>query len=121
MEKLIRFKWPLFFLVAGAAFSVGSIFSFISLFRTSGTSFFGPGESMVTISKPGDYTLWQKTKTVIDGQFLTFPEKLPSGTTIKVFKQPDGTAVPWEEASGATMESGGTKRVSVAHLKFDTA
>jgi len=118
MQKLARFKWPILLLVIGIALNIVAVVSILGVFRDSGTSFLAPGETSVTITKPGDYTLWHETKTRIDGQFMSFPDDLPSGTTIKVLKQPEGTLVPLRRGGASSMESGGTRRVSVGQLAF---
>lgn len=118
MEKLARFKWPIILGVIGLVLNAVACFSLVGNFRDSGTSFLGPGETRVTIAKAGDYTLWNETKTLIDGQFMTFPEDLPSGTTIKVLKLPEGTAVSLHRGGGSSMQSGGTRRVSVGEITF---
>src|SRR6266404_2265265 len=120
MKKLAKFKWPIALLLIGIALNVFALLSFLALFRESGTAFFVPGETSVTITKPGDYTLWNETKTLIDGQFLTFPDELPSGTTIKIIKRTDGTAVPLRRGGASSMESNGTRRVAIGELTFDS-
>ena len=118
MQKLTRFKWPILLLVIGIGLNVAAVSSIFGAFRKSGTSFIAPGETLVTITKPGDYTLWHETKTLIDGQFISFPEDLPSGTTIRVLKQPEGTDVQLRTGSSSSVESNGTKRVAVGELSF---
>jgi hypothetical protein len=118
MKKLARFKWPILLLVTGIALNILAALSILAVFRDTGTSFLGPGQAVVTITKPGHYTLWHENKTIIGGQFMTFPDDLPSGTTIKVVKQPEGKEVPLRRAGAASMESGGTRRVSVGQLTF---
>lgn len=120
MQKLARFKWPICLFAIGLLLNIVMVISILGVFRESGTSFLGPGEASVTITKPGDYMLWQETKTVIDGQFMSFPADLPSGTTIKVIKQGEGTAVPLRRGGSSTMKSGGTERASVGKLTFST-
>jgi hypothetical protein len=119
MQKLARFKWPIFLFVIGIALNIVAVAFMFGVFRDSGTSFLAPGGASVTITKPGEYTLWHETKTLIDGQFMSFPDDLPSGTTIKVIKQPEGTAVPLRRSASSSMESGGTRRVSVGQLTFN--
>ena len=120
MEKLARFKWSILLAIIGVALNIVAVVSLVGSFRDSGTSFLAPGEASVTITKPGDYTLWHETKTLIDGQFMTFPDDLPSGTTIKVFKRPEGVLVPLRRGGATSMESGGTRRISVGQLTFSS-
>ncbi|MCE9518552.1 MAG: hypothetical protein K8R87_03145 [Verrucomicrobia bacterium] len=120
MQKLARFKWPILLVVIGIALNIVAVIAMLDVFRGSGTSFLAPGEASVTITKPGDYTLWHETKTLIDGQFMSFPDDLPSGTTIKILKQPEGAAVPLRRGGVSSMESGGTRRVSVGQLTFSS-
>ncbi len=118
MDKLARFKWPI---LLGALAIVLNIVAFgflVSSFSETGKSFLAPGETSVTITNLGDYTLWHETKTLIDGQFMTFPDDLPSGTTVKVLRVPEGTLVPLRRGGVSTMESGGTRRISVGQLTF---
>ena len=120
MEKLARFKWPILLAVIGVALNIAAAVSIVCSLRDSGASFLAPGEYTVTITKPGDYTLWRETTTFIDGQFMSFPDDLPSGTTIKVLKQPEGAPVPLRRGGASSMESGGTRRVSVGQLTFSS-
>lgn len=120
MKLVARLKWPLIFLAIAVSLNILAAVSLIGVFRGSGTQFTGPGELPVTIKKAGKYTLWHETKTIIDGQILTFADDLPSGTTFKVFKQPEGTSIPLTTAGSSSMESGGTRRVSVGDLVFDS-
>jgi hypothetical protein len=119
-QKLARFKWPILLGLIGIALNIAAIVSLLGAFRDSGTSFLAPGEASVTITKLGDYTLWHETKTLIDGQFMSFPDDLPSGTTIKILKQPEGDDVPLRRSGVSSMESGGTRRVSVGQLTFSS-
>jgi hypothetical protein len=120
MKIFARFKWPILLAVMGVALNIVAGVSLVRSFRDTGTSFLGPGQATLTITKPGDYTLWQETRTVIDGQFLSFPDDLPSGTTIKVIKLPERTPVPWRKDEGTTMTSGSMRRVSVSALTFSS-
>lgn len=120
MKKITRFKWPILFAVIGLALNLVAVVSVVEILRDTGTAFLGPGETSIEITKAGDYTLWHETKTVIDGQFMSFPDDIPSGTTIKITKQPESTAVPLRKDSSTTMESGGTRRISVGQLTLTT-
>lgn len=118
MKKLSRLKWPILLIVVGIALNVAAVVSIYSSFRDSGTQFMGPGKTTVNIVKPGHYTLWHETKTIVDGKFLTFSNELPSGVSIKIAKRPEGTDVPLRPSGSTYMESGGKRRVSVAQLTF---
>jgi hypothetical protein len=120
MQKLARFKWAILLVVIGIVLNVVAVISSLSMFRDKGTSFFAPGETVVNITKPGSYTLWQETKTIIDGKFITFSDDFPSDTTIKVVKQPEGTDVGLRRNAMTTMEANGTRRVSIADLTFSS-
>jgi hypothetical protein len=116
---LARFKWPILLAVIGIGFEVLALVSFLNAFRDSGTLFYGPGDTSFNIKKPGEYVLWHESKTVIDGQFLTFPDDLPSGTTVKVVNETDGTPVVLRRSgSSSHMEKSGTRRVAVGKLTF---
>jgi len=121
MEKVAQCKWPITLALIGVALNVAVVVSFIWGLRDSGISFVGPGETTVTIPKPGDYTLWNQSKTFIDSQLRTFPDDLPSGTTIQVMKLPEGTLVPMHGGvSSMESQSGGTRRVSVGQITFQS-
>jgi hypothetical protein len=119
IKILFRFKWSILLLLLGVAFEASLVILILTQFRESGTTFSAPGETTVTISKPGDYTLWYISKGVIDGQFVSYPDDVPSGTTIKVFRQSDGTKVDLRTGGSCTMESSGTREVQVGELTFD--
>jgi hypothetical protein len=123
MNKIARFKGPiLLLLLAAILIAVPSVlmFAFLySLFSETGTTFVVPGEATVNIVKPGDYTLWHKSKTLVDGCFMSFTDDLPSGTTVTVFKRPEGQKVPLQRASSASVESGGTRRVAIGKVTLD--
>ena len=115
---LTRFKWPIILAIISVAIGVGAFVSFLHLFRDSGTSFIVPGEVSIDIRQAGKYTLWHEAKTMINGQILSFADDLPSGTTIKVVKQPEGTPVPLRSGGSGHMEKTGIRRVTVGSLTF---
>ena len=115
---LARFKWPIILVIVSVAIGVVALVSFLHLFRDSGTSFIVPGEVSIDIRKAGKYTLWHEAKTMINGQILSFPDDLPSGTTIKVVKQPEGMPVTLRRGGSSHMEKTGIRRVSVGSLRF---
>ena len=116
---LARFKWPVLLAVFGIGLEVFALVSFLNAFRDSGTLFYAPGDTSFNIRKAGDYTLWHESKTVINGQFMTFPDDLPSGTTVKVVNEADGTPVVLRRSgSSSHMQKGGTRRVAVGKLTF---
>jgi hypothetical protein len=117
MHKLTRLIAPLLLALFGIGLGVVAIFSVISSFRDTGWTIAAPGETMVTIVKPGDYTLWHECKTLRGGQFLDFPEELPSGTTIKVLKHPEGTDMPLTKSGSSSFESNGTRRISLGSIR----
>lgn len=119
MHKLTRLIAPILFALLGLGLGAVAIFSLAHSFRDTGTSIIAPGETMVTIVKPGNYTLWHECKTLREGQFLEFPDDLPSGTTIKVVKNSDGTDIPLTKSGSSSFESNGYRRVSVGSLTFD--
>jgi hypothetical protein len=120
MNTLARFRWPILLAILGVALETAALVSFLGVFRDSGTLFFVPGEVSINIKKPGTYTLWHEAKTFIEGQFMSFPDDLPSGTTIKVLKQPDGTPVSLRRGSASHMEKSGTRRVAIGKLTFNS-
>jgi hypothetical protein len=75
----------------------------------------------VAIEKAGDYTLWNGTKTVLDGQLVSFADDLPPGTIITIVKQPEGTVVPWRLPSGkSTVEVNGQRKVAAGEVTFSS-
>lgn len=118
LDKVLKFTWPIIFGLIGMGLMVGVVFSFIDLFKDTGTQILAPGATVVTIEKPGDYTMWHESKTMIDGQFMSFDDDLPSGTTIQVFKKPKGMQIPLRAAGASRMDKGGITRVSVGELHF---
>ena len=123
MNKIARFKGPiLLLLVAAILLAVPFVLMFAvihSLFSETGTTLVVPGEATVNIAEPGEYTLWHKSKTIVDGRFMSFADNLPSGTMVAVFKRPEGTIVPLQKASSVSMESGGTRRVAIGKVTLD--
>lgn len=120
MNKLPRLIAPILLAVLGLGLGGVAIFSIFLSFRDTGTSIVAPGETTVTITKPGKYTLWHESKTMIDGQILRFPDDLPSGVTIRFSTKTAGTNFPFNLNNNASSESGGIRRVSVGNVTFPT-
>jgi hypothetical protein len=120
VEPLARFKWPIILAGIGAVFVFFAGASLMAAFRSSGTSVVAPGETVVTITKPGDYTLWHESKTFLDGKFVTFPDDLPPRTAIEILKQPEAVSVPIRPGGKKSVEWSGTRRVSVGAITFPT-
>jgi hypothetical protein len=119
MRKLSKFKWSLLLALIGMGLLGMAGLSLINSLRGAGNPLIAPGETVVTIDKPGDYTLWNGTKTILDGQLVTFGDDLPPGTTITIVKQPGGTTVPWRLPSGkSSVEFNGERKVSVGEVTF---
>lgn len=118
MNMLARFKWPLLLALASAAMMIPVVLVLISLFHDTGTRFFVPGEISFNVTKSGDYTLWHEAKGMIHGQFVSFSDDLPPGTTINVVKQPEGTPVALVRKGSSHMDKNGTRRVAAGQLKF---
>ena len=118
MNALTRFKYPILLVVVGVGLNVLATSFLLGTLRNPGIPIMAPGETAVTIAKPGDYTLWQETRTVIDGQLMTFAEELPPGVAIQVVKVPEGVPVPLRSDGSTTVESGGVRRVSVCKISF---
>ncbi|CAN5916641.1 hypothetical protein BH11VER1_BH11VER1_21970 [soil metagenome] len=116
MKKLPRLIAPILLILLGLGLGGAAIFSIVLSFRDTGYNIAAPGETLVTILKPGDYTLWHECKTLRGGQLTNFPEDLPSGTTIKVLKQPGGAEMPLTKSVSASFESNGTRRVSLGSV-----
>lgn len=119
MKLLLRYKWPIIFAVTGTVLLVLAVVKVITLVSDSGIHITGPGETTINIAQPGKYTLWHESRTFLDGRFLTFEDELPSGASISIRNSADGTTVPLRGAGTSSIESGGTRRVSVARLDFD--
>jgi hypothetical protein len=130
MKKLVRFIWPALFVAIGIVFEVVAIVSFIRSLpdmQSQEIPILAPGETTFTITRPGDCTLWNETKTVIDGQFMTFPNQLPAGVTITIIKLPEGTRVPlrnshvhsaeWTVTGNGQLEASG-RSVAIGDVTF---
>lgn len=118
MEISFRFKWPISLIVVGIGISLWTVISFLASLKDSGIPISAPGETVVTIAKPGNYAFWNETKTLRDGKFLTFPDDLPSGTTIKVTSKSGDLVVPLRKCGVSSVESSGSRRVAIAMLTF---
>lgn len=119
MKIIARLKWAVLCAFVGIGFEVWLVVSFASLFKDTGTSFIAPGEITIPVSRPGDFTLWHESKTVINGEFMNFPDFLPSGTTIRIIDQSNGALTPLRPStSGASTEFGASRRVAVGEVKF---
>lgn len=118
MKTLLHFAWPLAFVIAGLALFVLAVMAVVDAFRGAGKSFSVPGETTITVARPGDYTLWQEDRTLVDGRLRTFPETLPSGLTVEVTRVPEGTPVEVRPYWGATMTTPSASRRSVAAMTF---
>lgn len=119
MNKTTRLIAPILLILLGLVLGGVAIFSIVLSFRDTGYTIAAPGDTVVTIVKPGTYTLWHETKGMHGGQFLTFPDDLPPGMTIKVLKQPEGTDMPLTHSTSASFESNGTRRVSVGSVSLN--
>jgi hypothetical protein len=119
VKKILGFVVSAVLAGIGICFWCVAIYALVESFRETGFNVVAPGTTAITISKPGDYTLWNRTKTMIDGQFLTFPDQIPSGTTIKIFKKPEGLQIPMRPSMGSSVEVNGSRRVSIGVLTFD--
>lgn len=118
MKKLTRLLGPILLALLGFGLGGVAIFSIVLSFRDTGYTIAAPGQTMVTIAKSGNYTLWHEAKGMHGGQLLSFTDDLPSGTTIKILKHPEGTDIPLRLNGNFSSESNGTRRVSVADLTF---
>jgi hypothetical protein len=119
MQKLAHYKWPLLLFLVGIGLDIASIaFLFFGL-RETGQDVKAPGETTVTITEPGDYTIWQETSGVTDGTYQTYSRDLPSGLTIRIVKQPAGPELSWRPDTSTTWSSiNGKSRASVAVVTF---
>ena len=101
--------------LAGFAVAIGLVlrlaFGFPELAR-----FVGPGGARVEIARPGPYVIWHENQTVFQGRSYVSPAALPAGIQFVVL-DPKGAAVPVRRGSGATWETGATKRVTVAEFE----
>ncbi|MEY4482815.1 MAG: hypothetical protein RL693_267 [Verrucomicrobiota bacterium] len=120
MQKLPRLIAPILLALLGLGLGGVAVYSIALSFRDTGTSMVAPGDTVVTITKPGDYTLWHECKTLRAGQFLEFPDNLPSGTTIKVIRNSDSTDIPLTKSGSSSFESSGYRRVSVGSVALTT-
>jgi hypothetical protein len=63
-----------------------------------------PGETTINVPKSGTYTLWNETKTEVDGKTVTFPDQAPSGLTIEIRKKADRIAIPMHPSNVGSAE-----------------
>jgi hypothetical protein len=119
MKKLRLFILPLCLAIIGVGLWGAGLFSFITAFRENGYALQAPGTTTVTITNAGEYSIWNQTTGIVDGQFKTFPDHTPPGMVIKVTKKPEGTQIPFRTGMHSSMEVNGTRRISVAALTID--
>ncbi len=122
MKYLLLLKWPIALTILGMGLWVLAGVTVIGAIKDTGTSFTGPGETTVSVSEPGNYRLWLETRTYLDGHMRTFPDQLPSGTSIRVFRTDNEDPVSLEATRGnMTMELRGVKRVSLGRMDMPEA
>jgi hypothetical protein len=121
MRKLANYKWSFLLGLIGVGLLGMAGLSLINSFRGSGIPLTAPGETVVTIDKAGDYTLWNATKTIQDGQLVSFVDDLPPGTIVAIVKQPGGTVVPWRLPTGkSSVEVNGERKVAAGEVTFSS-
>ncbi|MFL6521534.1 MAG: hypothetical protein ACJ8NS_15045 [Chthoniobacterales bacterium] len=118
MLNLSALKWPILICVITAAVTVWLI---SSLFPGPGISLLVPDDSVLTITKPGRYTLWSQVESSFQGKLMTFPTGLPPGVTIAVTKE-HGSIVPlnsqWPTTNKET--ASGAIQVAIGTITFDS-
>lgn len=115
MIRILRhFRWALLFGILGAAAFLVMVFLFVRLIGEEGTRIQAPGESLIALEEAGTYTIWNDTRVVVDGTLRTYSEELPAEMQIEVSRGSDGNSVPLRLSGSTTMETNGTKRVSIA-------
>jgi hypothetical protein len=119
MNKVVLITLPIVLALIGLALWVAGTYSLVDSMRQTGIQLSAPGATTVTITNAGDYTIWNQTKGIVDGQFKTFSEKPPPGLVMKVTSQPDGAQIPLNSAMTSSVQNGGTRKVSVASLTFN--
>jgi hypothetical protein len=119
MKSLARFKWSIIMAILGFVLFVIPLVLIFTMLKDKGTSFLGPGNEIITITEPGEYTLWIETKSIIKGQYMTFSNDLPPGTVIKVSQMTTGALIPFQSAGSSSMESNGIKRISLGNVQLD--
>jgi len=117
---LSRFKWPITLILLGVVVNILTVCVLaLLLLRGTGSSFAGPGSATVTVTKPGNYTLWVENRGFADGKLMSFPLDLPPGMTIKALKLPEGKNVPLRRGASYGMQNGDFQRNAVAELTLD--
>jgi len=119
MRKLSALKWPIAICVVTAAAAVWLI---SSLFPGPGISLLVPDDSVFTIVKTGQYTLWSQVESSFEGKLMTFPTGLPPGVTLAVTKE-DGSILPLRSQWPTTHKEagGGAIQVAIGTITFDSA
>src|SRR3954470_10593621 len=116
MHTLSSFKWPIAICSVACAAGLWLIWS---LFPGPGISLLVPGDTVFSISKPGQYTLWSQVESSFQGKLMTFPTGLPPGVTIAI-TQEGGSIVPVRSQWPTTHKEtgGGAFQVAIGTLTF---
>jgi len=118
MKKLTAFIPPVILGVIGLCIWAWGFMTFINALHGNGFPVAAPGSTTVTITNAGDYTLWNQTSGIVDGQFKTFPGNLDPGMTIKVVRLPEGTPMSMSTTMNSTVDINGTHLVSIGEFTF---
>lgn len=118
MKKLTAFIPPAILAIIGIAVWAYGFVTFTNSLSGHGFPVAAPGSTTVTITNAGDYTLWNQTKGIVDGQFKTFPEQLDPGMTITAVKLPEKTPISMNTTMNSTMDVNGTHRASIGGFDF---
>lgn len=118
MKKLTGFIFPVLLGIIGLSIWGVGIVSFVHAVSPAGLPLAAPGVTTVTITNAGDYTIWHQTKGIIDGQFKSFSDQPPAGFQMKVTQQPGGSQIVLNSSYNGSVQSGDTRRVTVASVNF---
>ncbi|MBV8523261.1 MAG: hypothetical protein JOY71_14250 [Acetobacteraceae bacterium] len=77
-----------------------------------------PGSLELTLDKPGTYTIFHETNSLIDGRIYT--SQSADGLHLQVSAQPSGTPVQVNAASGMNYTLGGHEGSSIAAFAIET-
>lgn len=104
--------------LAGTA---GAVALVVWLLHTIGTDpqFLAPGRLSVALERPGKVVIWHDHRTFYQGRSYDAPKSLPAGVRIRAIEEASGRELEVQASAGASTESGGTRRASVAQFRAE--
>ena len=122
MSRFALIGVPMFLLVVAVVLAVVGVLALVrTLARHWKLLSPLPAAPLSTIDHPGSYILWNQTAGVANGQFKTFPDNLPNGTTILAKRKPDGAKIPMVASMNTTMSMNETHRRSIGEFTHLTS